>query len=77
MIGSLQPPFPPSGAVPVKLKLSCVDSNFQILDKLRHFALKVGFSNNIFDLSSISILLCFLWKGVVLEAKPQMNEVLM
>ena len=34
-------------------------------------------SNNIFDLSSISILLCFLWKGVVLETRPQMNEILM
>ena len=39
--------------------------------------LKAGFSDNIFDLSSISVLLCFLWKGVVLETRPQMNEVLM
>ena len=39
--------------------------------------LKAGFSNNIFDLSIITDLLCFLWKGVVLEKRPQINKVLM
>ena len=51
MIGSLQPPISPRGAVPVKLKLICVESNFLILDKLRHFALKAGFSTLIIYLT--------------------------